>query len=67
MTTHTGGLQDRAFLMRIIYGGQTDTHDFHFAGYDQDLLVSVFLSLFVIWTPRESDEVIPPPDRNKNN
>lgn len=30
--------KDRKYMMRVMYGGQLDEFDFHYAGYDFDLL-----------------------------
>jgi len=32
------GLQDRVKLMRMMFGGQMDEHDFHFVGFNGELL-----------------------------
>jgi predicted SAM-dependent methyltransferase len=34
--------KDRMQIMRIIYGGHTNEHNYHYVGFDKDLLLSVF-------------------------
>jgi predicted SAM-dependent methyltransferase len=31
-------LQDRLYLMQMVFGGQADPHDFHFVGFEGELL-----------------------------
>ena len=33
---------DRVQVMRMIYGGHTNEHNYHYVGFDKDLLLSVF-------------------------
>ena len=37
----TLSISDRFFVMRMIYGGQVDEHDFHYTGFDEDLLAQL--------------------------
>lgn len=31
--------QDRVLVMRMMFGGQTDPYDYHYVGFDQDILL----------------------------
>jgi len=35
---------DRMQLIRMIYGGHTDEHNYHYVGFDEELLISVFFN-----------------------
>jgi predicted SAM-dependent methyltransferase len=40
-TSPTYNVADKFSLMKVIYGGQTDAHDFHHIGYTFDFLVDM--------------------------